>query len=345
MSNLISHPLVQAETSLKALNTLAIDSTAEFFAEASNLADVEAVREFAQTRQLPIWVLGGGSNVVMPDRVSGVVLRFVGTDYNILEQDPTSVTVEVGAGYGWHEFVLFSLAQGWFGLENLALIPGTVGAAPVQNIGAYGVEVEQFIESVQGVYLATGESFSLAHSQCDFAYRESCFKQGLDGQALITSVTFKLLKQPKVNVAYAPLNQMAAQSGVPSPLELAHWVMQVRSEKLPDPAELPNAGSFFKNPVINQAQFQALLNRFSDMPSYPHGEQVKVPAGWLIDRLGFKGRCFAQAVYVHKQQALVLVNQGGSGAQVMQAAAEIKAAVYEHYGVELEQEPRVFGRR
>ncbi len=346
MSNLISHPLVKANFSLKALNTLAVESTAEFFAEASNLTEVNSLREFAQKKHLPVWVLGGGSNVVMPDHVQGLVLRYINADCTVVRQDDASITVEVGAGFVWHDFVLFSVQQGWFGLENLALIPGTVGAAPVQNIGAYGVEVEQFIESVQGVFLETGEPFTFSCAQCEFAYRESCFKQSLDGQTLITSVTFKLLKRPKVNVAYAPLNKMAEQFGMPSPMELAKWVMQVRSEKLPDPKELPNAGSFFKNPVITQAQFNALAERYPDMPSYPlanqHGEQVKVPAGWLIDQLGFKGRCFADAVYVHKQQALVLVNQGGSGAQVMRAAADIKQAVFEHYGIELEQEPRLF---
>lgn len=333
---------IQKNVSLRNKNTLGIDATAEFFCQAQSVDGVKEAIEFAQSHQLNIRVLGSGSNVVMSDRIAGLVLSYEDASCIVLEDHSDFVLLEVGAGYIWHDFVIDSLNKGWFGLENLALIPGTVGAAPVQNIGAYGVEVESFIESVAGVYLDSGKIFSFDHRECAFAYRESIFKQKLNNSTLITSVRLRLKKQPEVNVSYAPLDEMSKQQGVPSPLTLAQWVIDVRSSKLPDPAQLPNAGSFFKNPVIPLAAYETLFQKHPDMPSYPQGNSVKVPAGWLIDRMGFKGKVFEGNVSVHEKQALVLVNQGGSGQQVIDAAEAIKAAVKSEYGIELEQEPRLF---
>jgi len=327
--------------SLLTMNTLAIDSTAEYFVRPDCDADIQVCLQFAKSNNLPIKVLGGGSNVVMSDRISGLVLQFSGDACHVLNETEESVTIKVEAGYNWHEFVMFCLSQGWFGLENLAYIPGNVGAAPVQNIGAYGVEVKDRIGAVNGVYLNTGQSFSLAAAECDFAYRESRFKQGLNGKVLITSVEFRLSKKPQVQVSYAPLNKMAEDKGVPTPSELAQWVIQVRQSKLPEPKELPNAGSFFKNPVVSQAVFKGLIDRFPKMPGYPQASGVKLAAGWLIDQLGFKGKAFGP-VAVHELQALVLVNRGGSGEDVLSAARQVRQAVFERYGVELEQEPRLF---
>jgi len=327
--------------SLLTMNTLAIDATAENFVRPDCEEDVQECLQFAKSNNLVIKVLGGGSNVVMSNQVSGLVLQFCGNACCILKETEESATIKVEAGYNWHEFVMFSLSQGWFGLENLAYIPGNVGAAPVQNIGAYGVEVKDRIGAVNGVYLDSGELFSLAADECDFAYRESRFKQGLNGKVLITSVEFRLSKKPQVQVSYAPLNNMADEKGLPTPSELAQWVIQVRQSKLPEPKELPNAGSFFKNPVVSQAAFKHLIERFPKMPGYPQPNGVKLAAGWLIDQLGFKGKAFGP-VAVHQLQALVLVNHGGSGEDVLSAARQVSQAVFECYGVELEQEPRLF---
>ena len=328
--------------SLKTQNTLAIDAVADHYFAAESLDDVQRALEFAKNNSLNVRVLGGGSNVVMADRIEGLVLSFTNAHCQVLEESEDSVLLDVGAGYEWHQFVMDTINNKWFGLENLALIPGTVGAAPVQNIGAYGVEVESFIESVKGVYLESGEPFTLSHSECRFAYRESCFKQELDGKTLITSVQLRLSKVPDVKVSYAPLNAMADEKGIPTPLELAKWVIEVRSSKLPDPKALPNAGSFFKNPVVTKTDYQRLLNEYPDMPSYEQGDLYKIPAGWLIDKMGYKGRVFDGGVAVHKKQALVLTNEGGTGQQVLEAASAIKSAVKDKYGIELEQEPRLF---
>jgi UDP-N-acetylmuramate dehydrogenase len=320
---------------------MAIDSVADYLVEIESVDEFSQVLELAKQKNLPIKVLGGGSNVIMADAVSGLVLRYVGCRVEVVKEDQESVQVRVEAGLNWHQFVLMSLDNGWNGLENLSYIPGHVGACPVQNIGAYGVEVKDLIDTVEGVYIDSGESFSLSNAQCEFAYRESVFKQALNGKTLISHVTFKLSKLNDVNVAYAPLNQMAEEQGVPTPKQLSEWVISVRQSKLPDPADLPNAGSFFKNPVVSQAQFEELDSRYENMPSYANDAGVKLPAGWLIDKLGLKGHSFG-SVSVHKRQALVLVNQGGTGKDVLSAAEDIKQRVKVEYGVRLEQEPRLF---
>ncbi len=332
---------IESQFPLLEFNTLAIKANAQYAATVKTPSELEQCLEFARSKQLEVKVLGGGSNVVMADYIPGLVLMYGDQTCELLSESDSQVTIKVGAGYNWHEFVMFCLLQGWYGLENLVYIPGSVGAAPVQNIGAYGVEVKDLISSVRGVYLDSGKSFELTSAQCEFSYRESCFKQGLNGKTIITSVTFTLSKLASVSVGYAPLDKLAQQHGTPSPLELASWITELRQSKLPNPSELPNAGSFFKNPVVSQVDFKRLIGRFPQMPNYPQGKNVKLAAGWLIDQMGFKGRSFG-LVGVHEKQALVIVNKGGSGAQVLDAAKQIKLAVKECYGIELEQEPRVF---
>lgn len=332
---------VQQNTPLKQLNTLAVESVADYFVEVTNIDDAQDSIRFAKQNSLEIKVLGGGSNVVLPDHVKALVLQYGGDGVNVLSENEEYVLVRVEAGVNWHDWVMMSLNHQWYGLENLAYIPGHVGAAPVQNIGAYGVEVKDFIQSVHGVYLESGEVFQLSAEECNFSYRESIFKQRLNNQVLITQVDFKLSKLANVNVSYAPLDVMASKRGQPTPLELANWVVSVRKEKLPDPAILANAGSFFKNPVVSNADFEALQSRFSSVPSYPQMQGVKVPAGWLIDQLGLKG-CYFGPVSVHEKQALVLINHGGTGNDIFNAAEIIKKQVKQTYGIELEQEPRMF---
>lgn len=331
---------VQNQFPLKALNTFGVESYAKAFMCVENQQDVQAAIQYAQNFHLNIQVLGGGSNVVLPKQVDQLVIQFVGRSYSVLDESQDSVLVRVDAGYNWHEWVMCSLAQDWYGLQNLAYIPGHVGAAPVQNIGAYGVEVKDLIENVYGIYLENGQTFTLTNDECQFAYRESIFKHELDGKVLITHVDFRLSKVAEVNVAYAPLDQMAADMGNPTPQQLASWVIEVRQSKLPDPNVLPNAGSFFKNPVLSKEQFTQLQSRFPDMPYYQQADGIKVPAGWLIDQLGLKGEYFG-SVRVHEKQALVLVNHGGTGDDVLKAAQTIKGKVLAQYGIELEQEPRI----
>ena len=332
---------IEQNVALRELNTLGVASYAQFMAKVSSIEELAEVAAFAQASNLKLKVLGGGSNVVLPEFVSGLIVQFLNCQCDILKEDDTSILIRVGAGFNWHELVMYTLQQGWNGLQNLAYIPGLVGAAPVQNIGAYGVEVKEFIQSVHGVFLESLEKFEFDNAACKFEYRESVFKQALDGKVLITAVDFVLSKAASVNVGYSPLDQMANERGAPSPLELARWVISVRKSKLPQPSELPNAGSFFKNPVISDAAFENLASRYPDAPHYKQEQGVKIPAGWLIDKMGYKGKAFGP-VSVHKQQALVLVNNGGSGEEVLAAAHEIKEAVFERYGIKLEQEPRVF---
>ncbi|MFT6154004.1 MAG: UDP-N-acetylmuramate dehydrogenase [Bermanella sp.] len=332
---------LETQYSLKLLNTLAIQSTAEYFVNAENTADVEESLVYAKQHNLEVKVLGGGSNVVMADQISGLVLKYSAKQCVVLSETESTIQLRVDAGLNWHEFVLYALEKRWYGLENLSYIPGSVGASPVQNIGAYGVEVKDFIVGVNGIYLNSGVYFSLSALQCEFTYRESCFKQKLNGQTLITSVDFELSKIPNVKIGYAPLNSMTEEQGMPTPKELSEWVIEVRKSKLPDPVELPNAGSFFKNPVISSAYFEEFKTEYPNVPNYPQGDVVKLPAGWLIDQLGLKGKAFGP-VSVHKNQALVLINNGGTGADIEFAAAQIKRLVKLHYGIELEQEPRVF---
>lgn len=332
---------VQQNVSLKTFNTLGVNAFAQYMTQVDSIEAVKEAIEYARDAQLPIKILGGGSNVVLAHEITGLVLQYTNDHFEVLEENEESVLVRVGAGLNWHQWVMTALQQGWYGLQNLAYIPGLVGAAPVQNIGAYGVEVKSVIRNVKGVMLETAETFELSNEACQFAYRESIFKQELDAKVLITSVDFKLSKIPNVDVSYAPLDQMAKEQGMPTPAILANWVIDVRKSKLPSPDELPNAGSFFKNPVITHKQYEDLSAQFEHVPSYPQAEGVKVPAGWLIDRMGYKGKAFGP-VSVHKQQALVLINQGGSGEDVLAAARQIKQAVLDIYGIEIEQEPRIF---
>ena len=331
---------------LKKLNTLAVDAQAEYFCQVQSLEDIASALSFSRSQSLPVKILGGGSNVVMSPRVSGLVVQHVSTGFDVIAQDDKNVTLRVQAGQNWHELVMQTLQLGYYGLENLAYIPGCVGAAPVQNIGAYGVEAKDFISAVHGVNLETGIEFSLDNAECNFAYRESIFKHELDAKVLITSVEFVLNKQESVMVKYAPLNTMAQdyydETGKQvSALLLAQWVIDVRKSKLPEPRELPNAGSFFKNPVIDINAFSMLKAQYPNIPSYEQTSGIKIPAGWLIDQLGLKGQSFGP-VKVHEKQALVLVNQGGTGEDVINAASEVKQKVLTHYGVALEQEPRLF---
>jgi UDP-N-acetylmuramate dehydrogenase len=294
-------------------------------------------------------VLGGGSNIVLTGDVKPLVLKVEIAGRRLVQDTPKATVVEAGAGENWHEFVRWTLAQGYPGLENMALIPGTVGASPVQNVGAYGVELQDRFESLDAIDLHTGKTFTLNAAQCGFGYRDSVFKHasqplGLAGRALITRVRFALPKPWRPVLGYADLDKKIAHTGVtqPTPQQIFDWVCEIRRAKLPDPAQLGNAGSFFKNPTVSPEQCEDIIAREPKIVHYHLADgSIKLAAGWLIEACGWKGKMVGQAG-VYDRQALVLVNHGGAtGGEVMTLAGAIQTSVYERFGIRLEPEPVV----
>lgn len=336
----------QERVSLAQRNTLGIDACAEFFAAVSEEAELAAVLAAARCRDLPLMVLGGGSNIVLAGDVAGLVLQPALRGIRCVAETSTHFLVEAGAGESWHGFVQYSLAQGWYGLENLALIPGTVGASPIQNIGAYGLELTDRFHSLTAMAIDSGELREFSHSDCHFAYRDSVFKQALAQRYVITRVRFLLLKQPQLRLDYGDVRQELAAQGVsvPGPRDVAAAIIALRQRKLPDPAVLGNAGSFFKNPRVSAADFARLQQAYPGLPAYPQDSgEMKLAAGWLIEQAGWKGRRLGP-VGAYEKQALVLVNHGGArGSDVLAAARAIQAAVWDKFAVRLEMEPLVYG--
>jgi len=333
--------LIQVDVPLQQYNTLAIPAKAAFLSRCTNVDQIRQCLGFAAQRELTPIVLGEGSNSVFSNDPSGIVIlnRLAGIE--VLNEDEQSVIVKVAAGENWHDFVKYALDQSWYGLENLALIPGLVGAAPIQNIGAYGVEVKDSIEAVELIDIASLENRKLSNSDCQFDYRDSTFKNELRDRCIITSVTFRLSKLAQPNLSYPALSN--AVSSTANPHEVFEAVCRIRSSKLPMPDDLPNAGSFFKNPVVSEQQHFELKQRFPDLVSFSvDGGSVKLAAGWMIDQRGWKDKS-VDAVYMHRQQALVLINPNmKSGKAVLNLAEEVRADIKQFYGVELEIEPRIY---
>lgn len=323
---------------LSALNTLGLRSIAEQFVAITEPGQIPALIDYSSQRRLPILWLGGGSNLVLAESVPGIVAQLQLPGIELLESSDQRVVLRVGAGEVWHAFVRWTLEQGYFGLENLALIPGSVGASPVQNIGAYGVEVCELIECVDAYDSKTQQWVSLATDECQFGYRDSLFKRN-PGRFVIASVSFRLSRQFLPKLSYAPLAQRFGEQAEVDALEVFDAVCDIRSAKLPDPAVLGNAGSFFKNPVVSQVQFEKLLAEYPSIPNYPADSGRKLAAGWLIEQAGLKGYSDGP-VGVHKLQALVLVNYGGASRKDVEAlATDVKEEVWDKFGVALEQEP------
>lgn len=335
------------EVNLQPHNTLAVPATAECFCSITSLADLQTALAAAKAVNLPIHILGGGSNLVLRPRLSGLVVHMGIKGRDILTRTETEATMRVGAGENWHELVKWCLNEGFHGLENLALIPGTVGAAPVQNIGAYGVEIFRFIDRVEGLTLPDGEWTSLSAAECEFAYRDSVFKNRLQGRFVITAVVLRLPVSFRPEIAYPALRD--ALEGEVSAQAVFEAVCRVRRSKLPDPSVIPNCGSFFKNPVVAWPKYEQLLRQYPAMPSYEVSPsfgtepQRKLAAAWLIDQAGWRGREFGP-IKIHEQQALVLTNPKRASAEAVLAAAEaIRTDVEARFGIELEMEPQVFG--
>jgi len=329
---------------LRTLNSFGLPATAHTLVRIDGEATLRRVVDHPELGRAPKFVLGGGSNIVFTRDPQAVVLKVEVMGRRLVEERADAWIVEAGAGENWHDTVAWTLEQGLPGLENLALIPGTVGAAPVQNIGAYGVELRERFESLDLVDLVTGRTATLGIDACHFGYRDSVFKHALAGKSVITRVRFRLPKPWRAVVGYLELERKVNETGNASPdaRTVLDWVCAIRRAKLPDPALIGNVGSFFKNPVVSTEQCRDIIGRDPEVVHYllPDGT-VKLAAGWLIDACGWKGKTIGRAG-VYEKQALVLVNRGGaSGAEVLTLARAIQESVYGRFGIRLEPEPIV----
>ena len=337
---------IETAVNLRAWNTFGLPAIAQTLIHIDEEADVRRVVDHPEFGRAPKFVLGGGSNIVLARDVSAVVLKVAIGGIRLLETRDDAFIVEAGAGVPWHELVAWTIDQGLPGLENLALIPGTTGAAPVQNIGAYGLELQDRFDSLDGVDLVTGRGFTLDGRLCRFGYRDSVFKHELAGKSVITRVRLRLPRPWRPELGYLDLQRKIEETGITAPdaRQIFDWVCQVRRAKLPDPAVIGNAGSFFKNPVVTPEQCRDIIARDPHVVHYPMDDgSFKLAAGWLIDACGWKGKTVGGAG-VYEKQALVLVNRGDArGAEVITLARAIQESVYGRFGIRLEPEPVVVG--
>ena len=335
---------IREQVSLKAFNTFGIDVSARWFVEVFHDEQIREALQWATERSVALLPIGGGSNLLLTGDLDRLVMRMASTGVRVLTDDGRTVVVEAEAGEPWHPFVQQTLAMGLAGLENLSLIPGTVGAAPMQNIGAYGVEIKDVFSGLTALNRETGELRDFTLADCAFGYRDSLFKRE-PGRWLILRVRFTLTRTARLHLDYGPVRQRLAEQGIetPTPSDVSAAICSIRREKLPDPAELGNAGSFFKNPVVPAALAEHIKAEQPDLVGYPQADgQVKLAAGWLIERAGWKGYRDGDAG-VHRLQSLVLVNYGAATGQQLQAlAVRIQADIFERFGVTLEMEPNLY---
>jgi len=339
---------IEQDVNLKPFNSFGLSTFAKRLVRIRSEADVRRVLDHPDLGLSPKFILGGGSNIVLTRDIDDVVLKLEVPGMRLVEARHDAWIVEAGAGEAWHALVAWTLEQGYPGLENLALIPGTVGASPVQNIGAYGVELKDRFDSLDAVDLVTGRTVTLNAAQCRFGYRDSVFKQGgfagLAGKSIITRVRFRLPRPWQPALEYLELQRKMVETGITAPdaRQIFDWVCAVRRAKLPDPAVIGNAGSFFKNPVVTEEQCRDIIGRDPGIVHYPMPDgTIKLAAGWLIDACGWKGKSIGGAG-VYEKQALVLVNRGNaSGAEVVTLARAIQESVYGRFGIRLEPEPVV----
>lgn len=335
----------QQNVELQARNSLGVSARARYFTAVRMQPQLQAAMRWALENDQPWLLLGGGSNLVLANDVPGLVISLETTGRRLVHEDDEHVWVRVQAGENWHQLVRWTLEQGWSGLENLSLIPGTAGAAPVQNIGAYGVELKDVLEQVLVLDAADFGLKQLSVADCQFDYRNSVFKQE-PGRRVILSIDLRLNKQPQLKLEYGPLRAELEQQSIsqPTAMDVSDAVIAIRQSKLPDPAKLGNAGSFFKNPVVPAQQAEQLKQQYPQMVQYPLASgEVKLAAGWLIEQAGWKGKRRGDAG-VHEQQALVLVNYGAAtGTDILALAADIQADILQRFAVTLEIEPVVIG--
>lgn len=336
--------MISYKVSLRPYNTFGIDVEAAAFAAFSSVTElVELLRQ--NDGKLPLLILGGGSNILFTRPVDAFVLRNDIKGYEVVSEDDETILIKVGAGEVWHTFVRYCVENGWAGLENLSLIPGSVGASPMQNIGAYGVEIKDRFVSLEALHIASGEIHTFTADECRFGYRESVFKRELKDQYIICSVTYRLSLKPSFNTSYGAISSELEQMGTKELTidAVSQAVINIRRSKLPDPATLGNAGSFFKNPVIDAGLYASLKDAYPEMPHYPQSDgTVKLAAGWLIEQAGWKGKRVGNCG-VHEKQALVLVNYGGAtGNEIFALSQAVLDDVKHRFGVTLEREVNIY---
>ncbi|GDX52377.1 UDP-N-acetylenolpyruvoylglucosamine reductase [Bacteroidota bacterium] len=333
--------LISENISLLPFNTFHIDVKAKYFADVKNENDFSELLQEEKFRSQQKLILGGGSNILFTKNFDGIVVKNSFTGISIVKEDENYVWVKAAAGEVWHQFVLWCIEKNLAGLENLSLIPGQVGAAPMQNIGAYGVEIKDVFDELEAVEIVTGEKVNFKNAECEFGYRESVFKNKFKNQFLISAVTFRLNKIPKFNVNYGDIKMTLDEMRVNELTikAVSDAVIKIRTSKLPDPKVLGNAGSFFKNPVITKEEFDIFISKNPLANNYPQKDgTVKVPAGWLIEQCGWKGKIVGHTGS-HKSQALVLVNYGGAtGNEVYQLALDIQKSVHDKFGITIQPE-------
>lgn len=333
---------MQSHVDLQGLNTLAVPSVAAHYWRVHSKQELIAALQAAQEQGLEILALGGGSNVILPEQFPGLVVHMAIGGFEVAREDAEHVWLRVGGGVIWQDLVEYCLDHHYQGLENLSLIPGTVGAAPIQNIGAYGVELDSVFHSLTAIHRRSQQERTFNRDDCMFSYRDSIFKNALKDQYVITDVTFKLNKRPQLHLGYAALKEALADRD-PHTIDarcVSEAVCSIRRSKLPDPNQIPNAGSFFKNPIVSRAQFERLQSEYPDIVYFPvDQEQVKLAAAWLLDKAGWKGHN-AGGIGMHSRQALVLTNPGRcSGHQILDYGAKIQADIRRRFAVDLEREP------
>jgi UDP-N-acetylmuramate dehydrogenase len=334
---------VQQNISLKTMNTFGIDAQANYFASFSSKQELIELLNSDLYRSEKHMVLGGGSNVLFTQDVKALVLKNEIYGKEIIKEDNDFAWVKFGAGEPWHDCVLWAIEQNLGGIENLSLIPGTCGAAPMQNIGAYGVEIKSVIDTVEAVEKSSGSVKEFTNGECEFGYRESIFKHSLKDKFIISQVTLKLSKRHTLQLSYGAIrNELAARKiKEPSIQDVSNVVISIRESKLPNPKEIGNAGSFFKNPVVTIDVFKSIQADYQDIPFYEQEDGIKIPAGWLIEQAGWKGFTDGE-IGVHKKQALVLVNYGnGNGLDIYNLSEQIISDVRIRYGIDLQREVNI----
>tara|TARA_R110000824_G_scaffold288508_3_gene476710 strand:- start:30550 stop:31563 length:1014 start_codon:yes stop_codon:yes gene_type:complete len=335
--------LIQDDFNLKHFNTFHVSAHARYFAHVTSRSELTEALTFSKRQQIPFMLIGQGSNLLFKADYPGLIIELNIKGIELLREDQNYYYVRAQCGENWHAFVQYCLQNNWYGLENLSLIPGTVGAAPVQNIGAYGVEISERLHELEALEIATGKLLNFSTKQCQLAYRHSIFKAELKDQFIITSVTFRLLKKVSLNLSYPSLQE--ALKGIDrrqlTPQMVSDAVCEIRQSKLPDPGVIGNAGSFFWNPIVSDEELKGLRDAYPDIVAYPYQKQHKIAAAWLIDKAGWKGYREGD-VGVHKDHALVLVNYGqASGAELFNLSERIQASVAEKFGIELQAEVRI----
>lgn len=338
--------LIQQNVDLAPYNTLGVNAKARYFIEITSQRELLELVNSGLLQTSDYFVLGGGSNILFLGDFDGYIIHNAIKGREVIRDTGDDIYYKIGAGENWHETVRHCVEMGWGGIENLSLIPGTVGAAPIQNIGAYGVELKEIFKSLSAVHLETGHIKMFEKKECRFGYRNSIFKRELKGKYIITHVTLRLSKIPKLETSYGAIQSKLDEKGIKKPTirDLSDIVIEIRQSKLPDPAELGNAGSFFKNPVISRPVFESLQDDYPDLPGYPMGrKKIKVPAGWLIEKTGWKGKVVGN-VGTYDQQSLVLVNHGGAtGHEIWSLAEKIRESVKDTFDIELVPEVNIIG--